>query len=1000
MSQTTHSGRRLAAICFADIVGYTRLTSHDEAGALTLIDILRGTARQEVESLGGRIVKFIGDGVLAEFASADAALRAALNLNASFEAGSAASGMAAQLRVGVHLGEITIGADGDIYGDGVNLAARLQSDAKPGQVLASEDVFRVARARTAFAFEALGERTLKGVEHAVPVFDVMLRDAGQGRTAEPFTRTATEHSWTAQAGMVAVGSVFADRYAISQEAGSGASAVVYRARDLKHDRDVALKVLRRELTQSFSADRFLREIGIAAKLTHPNILPLYDSGETNGCFYYVTPFIEGESLSERLADEQRLSLLDAVTIARSVAAALECAHSRGIVHRDIKPANILLASGQALVADFGIARALQTHGSERLTSTGLVVGTPAYMSPEQAVGGDEVDARSDIFSLGCVLYEMLTGEPPFRGPTVHAIVANRLTQDAADVREHRGEVPAELAELVAALLARAPAERVQDAATVRALLGTLEAACAELSGSTYARIAGRTFARARRRAALLRRVAIGVAGAAAVVLATWLARDTPQMRRLLPAGGMQTLAVLPLSNLSGDVEQEFFADGLTDALITDLSRLPGVNVISRTSVMQYKLMRKPIREIARELRADVVVEGTVIREGDRVRITAALVRGRDERSLWRASYEGQIDSLFALRRHVGVAVAREIGVRLTPAGAQVGVKPESEEQYLKGSYYAAQWRLEEALASFQRSVEIDPANAAAYAAMARVYYFRATFGEVAPLEAFGQMRRAAAAALVQDPDNGEAHGLMALVNTHFDYDWAGAEQHFVRALQLSPSNAQVHHDYAHFLLAMGRGPESVEASRRSVQLDPANAMLTSCLGWHSLFDDRFHESLGHAGEAQRMMPSFWALIVQGWAQTGLGVHEEAIESMRDAVVLAPELAFARAALAHALARNGETAEARALLAELLLEARKGYVSAYDIALIYAGLGENDSAFEWIAQAIAERSTFVVHLTWDARLMPLRSDRRFTDLVERLRIPAGLERPRPGRATAT
>jgi eukaryotic-like serine/threonine-protein kinase len=759
-------------------------------------------------------------------------------------------------------------------------------------------------------------------------------------------------------------------------------------------------VLRPELTQSFSADRFVREIGIAAKLTHPNILPLYDSGESNGCFYYVTPFIEGESLGDRLASEQKLSLLDAVSIARSVAAALECAHSRGIVHRDIKPGNILLASGQALVADFGIARALQTHGSERLTSTGLVVGTPAYMSPEQALGADEVDARSDIFSLGCVLYEMLTGEPPFRGPTVHASLANRLTQDAADVREHRGEVPAELAELVAALLARAPGERVQDAATVRALLGTLEAACAELSGSTYARIAGRTFARARRRAALLRRVGIGVAGAAAVMMATWLARDTPLMRRLLPAGGMQTLAVLPLSNLSGDVEQEFFADGLTDALITDLSRLPGVNVISRTSVMQYKLMRKPLREIARELKADVLVEGTVIREGDRVRITAALIRGRDEHSLWRASYEGQVDSLFELRRHVGVAVAREIGVRLTPAGAQVSVKPESEEQYLKGSYYAAQWRLEEALVSFQRAVEIDPANAAAYAALARTYYFRATFGEVAPLEAFGQMRRAAAAALVQDPDNGEAHGLMALVNTHFDYDWTGAEQHFIRALQLSPSNAQVHHDYAHFLLAMGRGPESVEASRRAVQLDPANAMLTSCLGWHSLFDDRFHESLAHAGEAQRMMPSFWALIVQGWAQTGLGAHEEAIESLRDAVLLAPDLAFARAALAHALARNGQGAEARALLDELLVEARKGYVSAYDIALVYAGLGENDSAFEWIAQAIAERSTFVVHLTWDARLMPLRSDRRFTDLVERLRIPAGVERPRAGRATVT
>ena len=241
---------------------------------------------------------------------------------------------------------------------------------------------------------------------------------------------------------------------------------------------------------------------------------------------------------------------------------------------------------------------------------------------------------------------------------------------------------------------------------------------------------------------------------------------------------------------------------------------------------------------------------------------------------------------------------------------------------LKGAYYAGQGRFEEAAALFQKAVDVDPTNAAAYAALARAYYFRAFFGEVAPQEAFSQMRRAAGTALTLDPQLGEAHGLMALVNTHFDYDWAAAEKRFANALELSPSNAQMHHDYAHFLLAMRRGPESITESRRALELDPANPMLTSCLGWHSLFDARFEQSLNYAAEAQRMMPSYWALIVQGWAESSNGQHQKAVESMRRAAALAPELGFAKAALAHALAGNGETREAREVLAQLLAQARQ------------------------------------------------------------------------------
>jgi TolB-like protein len=481
--------------------------------------------------------------------------------------------------------------------------------------------------------------------------------------------------------------------------------------------------------------------------------------------------------------------------------------------------------------------------------------------------------------------------------------------------------------------------------------------------------------------------------AVAVLLAGafWLAPGMMPVAGLVSrAQHVSTLAILPLVNLSGDVQQDFLADGMTEALIADLSRLPGVKVISRTSVMQYKLMRKPMREIARELHADVLLEGALMLEGEKVRITTTLVRGTDERNLWTESHNGRVGELFDLQRRVGLAVAREIGARSRSRSAprSAPVKEQSQVSYLKGASYAGQWRLDDAIASFRKSIEVDSTNAAAHASLARAYYFRAFFGEVSSQEAFSQMRDGARAALALDPELGEAYGVMALVNTHFDYDWASAEKNFAKALALSPSNAQVHHDYAHFLLAMGRGPESVEESRRSLGLDPANSMLTSCLGWHSLFRQRFDESLQHAAEAQRMMPSFWALIVQGWAESGKGFRTEAVQSMRDAVILAPDLGLTQGALANALAKNGQTREARAILAHMVAQSRDGYIPAYDLALVYAGLGENDNAFEWLAKAIAERSVFVVHLTWDARLQPLHSDRRFGELIARLAIPGG------------
>lgn len=782
-------------------------------------------------------------------------------------------------------------------------------------------------------------------------------------------------------------SILVGHYEIEREVGRGGMATVYLARDTRHDRHVAIKVLSPDLSQAFGIERFQREIAITAKLSHPNILPLHDSGESDGRLFYVAPFVRGESLRARLQREPQLPVRDAIAIAQGVAAALEHAHAQGVVHRDIKPENILLSDGHAIVADFGIARALEHGAGQQLTATGVSIGTPAYMSPEQSAG-EPIDERTDLYSLGCVLYEMLAGEPPFTGPTAQAIIAKRFANSAPDVRLCRDTVDELLAGTVAQTLARIPADRIQTASELRKRLDDAAVTSAASSGAIPSRRRGASSSRVARWP--IATTAAALIAAAAVVVAVPALRQRAT-RLISGPTAIHTLAVLPLANLSGDMSQDYLADGLTDALINGLSELGSVNVISRTSVSRYKMMKmKPsLREIARQLHADAVLEASVARDHDRVRITGRLVQAADEHTLWKRTYERQIGNALELEDDIASDIAEEIGAKLVdaPAAKVASVKPEAQEAYLKGVYLAGQSKFKEAIEQFQVAVEKDPNHSAAYAALARAYYFRAFFGEVAPVEAFSQMERAAQRALEHDPRSAEALGLMALVNVHYRWDWTAAKREFQQALALAPSNAQIHHDYAHFLLAVGREAESAAETERARQLDPANPMLTTCTGWHSLFDKQFDASLARAKESQMMMPNFWAQVVTGWAYLGKGQSADAVAAMRAADSLSQNLPFADAALAHALARAGKTREAKQLLDGLLKKALSGYVSAYDIAIVYAGLGDNDQAITWLGKAISERSMFVVHMRWDARLDGLRGDPRFAELVKELGTPS-------------
>lgn len=798
-------------------------------------------------------------------------------------------------------------------------------------------------------------------------------------------------------------------YTIEHELGRGGMATVYLGRDLKHHRAVAIKVLRPELAAALGPDRFLREIEIAAGLTHPHILPLHDSGEADGFLYYVMPYIEGESLRDRLNREKQLPVGDAIAIAREVASALAYAHSHHIVHRDIKPENILLTSGQAVVSDFGIARGISAAGGEKLTATGVSVGTPLYMSPEQASGGGQLDGRSDIYSLGCVLYEMLAGQPPFTGPTAGSVFQQHLAAELPHITAIRTQVPADVEAVIRRSLAKVPADRFATAAQFADALKSPESAPAA-HGRRLWPIAAAALA------------VLVIAGVASVL---WRGGGGSKET------GVQSLAVLPLANLSMDSTQGYFADAMTDLMITHLARSPYLRVTSRTSTLRYRGGQKSIPEIGRELHVDMVVEGSVVREGQRVRITAQLIRAPTDEHVWANSFDGDFSHVLALQQDVAQAIAEQIGVKLAPwqDAARRPENPQAQEAYLRGIYYYGMGDMKQSAQALEQAVKLDPDHALAYAALARANYFLAFFGDLPPGEAFERMEQAAAKALDKDPTLASAYGSLALVKLHRDWDWGSAEQHFRRALELNPSNADIHHDYAHLLLVMRRDRESVTETERAVALDPFNPMLNACLGWHRLFAGEYDQAIEASTRALQIQPAnFWARMNLGWAYEQKAMYADAVtqfeaasaqkpmsmsmsagpmgmnsppqppamanpmsmqlsaEAARIAASRADLVVLAVASLGHALGVAGDRAGARALLDRLLRQREHEYVSPYDVALVYAGLGDKDEAFNWLQQAYQERSSLLVFASREPRLAALRSEPRFAALMRSFALP--------------
>ncbi len=627
-----------------------------------------------------------------------------------------------------------------------------------------------------------------------------------------------------------------------------------------------IKVLRAELGAALGPERFLREIEISAQLHHPHILPLYDSGSTDGLLYYVMPYVEGESLRDRLAREKQLPLDDALAIAREVADALSYAHSRGVVHRDIKPENILLESGHAVVADFGIARAITAAGGGTLTGTGVAIGTPAYMSPEQAAGSREVDGRSDLYSLGCVLYEMLAGQPPFTGPTVESVVHQHLAVEPPNVTSIRPAVPAAVAAALQRALAKTPADRFNPVALFAEAIAPR--ASTGVASAPASPAPSRATTRRRpvwRHPAVLAVVAVvALLGAIAVVRALHGRAGAHPPRT--------AIAVLPFENLSAGGPEAYFAPGLQDELLTQLSKVAALTVISRTSVMGYAGSTKATREIAAELGVGSVVEGSVQVVGNRLRVNVQLIDAATDRHLWAESYDRTMNDAFAVQSDIAQRIVAAVGAAVTSAeqgrlAAAPTANAEAYRYYLQGREYLTRpgvirSNVESAQRLFEQALALDPRFALAHAALSeahgRMFWWHY---DPSPARAERQMDEATTA-LRLAPDLPQAHAAMGLALYWGRRDYQGGLQQLRVALVGLPNDAWVWGYVSAVNRRVGNWDEAMAAFEKAAQLDPRNANLFYDQGGRGYeVMHRYAEAVRSFDHALRLAPDLYTAAV-------------------------------------------------------------------------------------------------------------------------------------------
>ena len=783
----------------------------------------------------------------------------------------------------------------------------------------------------------------------------------------------------------------ADRYRVERAIGSGGMATVYLADDLKHRRQVAIKVLKPELAAAVGAERFLREIQIAAKLNFPHIVALFDTGEADGLVFYVMPYIAGESLGDRLRREKQLPIEDAIAIARQVAAALSYAADLGIVHRDIKPDNILLINETAMVTDFGIARVIAESETQRLTATGGTVGTPAYMSPEQAAGERALDARSDVYALACVVYESLAGQPPYTGPTALSIIAQHISSPVPQVRQIRKLVPDQVDRALNRALAKLPADRFATAHDFAMALTRADDPPQLDPTSTPARRAkpNRTARRA-----------VSAVLAAGVLLALLVTSDRVGVRnRIIGIAGQtaavddgrRSVAVLPFQNV-GAPDEEYFSDGLTEELIVALSQLRSLRVAARTSAFAFKQQTGDVREIARTLRVATVLLGSVRKTENRVRVTAQLVDATNGLDIWSETYEARnLSDIFDIQADMALRIARALEANLSASDrVRLRRKPtesvEAYTLYLKGRYFWGRRgeHLTTAIEYFNRAIAVDSQYARAYAGLAATFGPMGIQGYIQAQAGRDSMRTAALRAVELDDSLAEGHAALGACHHVYEWNWAAAEREYQRAVQLEPNFPTAHLWYGYLLETLGRFDEAIAERQRARDLDPLAPSAYTGLGNALLLRGRVDSAQAVYREGIRIDPEYWQ------AHEGLGVLlesagqlEAARESFQRAVNFAGRTQRPKANLARVLALAKRTPEAAQLLKELRAQATQTRIHDPYVATALFASGDREGALAWLEEAYRERHPAMNRLKVDLPYAAMRREPRFQELVRRV-----------------